>query len=163
MCNKAVKDDPFSLQFVPDWFVSQQQLDVWYGNDYWYNDDDIIECYEGYKKQKAQKAKIKEEFLPIAGHPSTYLDWCVPEDEKKRDIKNGFFCLMTGHKIFWMIFKGINKMSALALRGNSFYGKMKEVLDHPPSSVQRWIKEIQETLKKFVQINPLSFTYLPDF
>ena len=53
MCNKAVKDDPFSLQFVPDWFVSQQQLDVWYGDDYWYNDDDITECYEGYKKQKA--------------------------------------------------------------------------------------------------------------
>ena len=87
MCDKAIKDDPSSLQFVPDWFVSQQQLDVWYGDDYWYNNDDITECYEGYKKQKAQKAKIKEEFLPIAWHPSTYLDWCVPEDEKKRHKK----------------------------------------------------------------------------
>ena len=84
MCDKAIKDDPSSLQFVPDWFVSQQQLDVWYDDLYWYNDDDITECYEGYKKPKAQKPKIKEEFLSIAWHPSRYLDWCVPKDEKKR-------------------------------------------------------------------------------
>ena len=26
MCNEAVRDDSFSLQFVPDWFVTQQQI-----------------------------------------------------------------------------------------------------------------------------------------
>ena len=31
----------------------------------------------------AQKAKIKEEFLPIAWHPSRWWDWCVSEDEKR--------------------------------------------------------------------------------
>ena len=50
-----------------------------------------------------------------------------------------------------------------ALRGNSFYGRMIEGLDRPPTSAQGWIKEIQKILKIFVQINPLSFTYVPDF
>ena len=49
------------------------------------------------------------------------------------------------------------------LRGNSFYGRMIEDLDRPLTSAQGWIKEIQETLKSFVQINPLSFTFVPDF
>ena len=26
--DKAVKDDPSFLQFVPDWFVTQKQIDV---------------------------------------------------------------------------------------------------------------------------------------
>ena len=84
MCNEAVRDDPSSLQFVPRWFVSQQQLDVWYDDDYWYHDDELIEWYEGYKKRKAEKAKIKEELLPIAWHPSRYWDWCMSEDDKRR-------------------------------------------------------------------------------
>ena len=66
MCDKAVKDDPSSLQFFPDWFVTQQQIDVWYHDDYWYHDYEIIEWYNGYQKPKAQKAKIIEELLPIA-------------------------------------------------------------------------------------------------
>ena len=66
MCDKAIKDDPSSLQFVPDWFVGQKQLDIWLDDDYWYHDDDIIEWYKGYQKRKALKAKIKEDFLPIA-------------------------------------------------------------------------------------------------
>ena len=39
------------------------------------------------KKRKAQKAKIKEELLPIAWHPLTWWDWCVPEDEKRETEK----------------------------------------------------------------------------
>ena len=34
MCDKAVKDDPSFLRFVLDWFVKQQQIDVWYDDDY---------------------------------------------------------------------------------------------------------------------------------
>ena len=66
MCNEAAEADPSSLKLVPDWFVTQQQLDVWFDDDYWYHDDDIIAWYEGYKKRKTEKAKIKEELLPIA-------------------------------------------------------------------------------------------------
>ena len=83
MCDKAIKDDSYSLQFIPDWFVTQQQLDVWFDDNYWYYDDDITEWYEGYKKSKAQKLSIKEELLPIAWHSSRWWDWCVPEDEKR--------------------------------------------------------------------------------
>ena len=68
-------------QFVPDWFVTQQQLDIWYDNDYVYNNgNQIIEWYKGYQKRKAQKAKIKEELLPIAWHPDRVINWCVSED-----------------------------------------------------------------------------------
>ena len=79
MCNKAVEEDPSSLQYVSDWFVTQQLLDVWLDDSYWYHDDEIIEGYEGYKKRNAQKAKIKEEFLPIAWHPSRWMSG----DEKR--------------------------------------------------------------------------------
>ena len=68
-------------QFVPDWFVTQQQLDIWCDNDYVYNNgNQIIEWYKGYQKRKAQKAKIKEELLPIAWHPDRVINWCVSED-----------------------------------------------------------------------------------
>ena len=30
MCNDAVIEDPYPLQFIPDWFVTQQQLKKWY-------------------------------------------------------------------------------------------------------------------------------------
>ena len=82
ICDKALKDDPSSLQFVPDWFVTQQQLNVWYDDDYWYHDDGLIEWYEGYKKRKAQKEKIKEELLPIVWHPDLVMDWCMSGDDK---------------------------------------------------------------------------------
>ena len=49
------------------------------------------------------------------------------------------------------------------LMRNSFYGRIIECLDYPPASAQGRIKGIQETLKKFAQINPFSFMYVPDF
>ena len=42
MCNKAVRYYLFSFQFVPDWFVTQQQIDVCYDGDYVYNDNEMI-------------------------------------------------------------------------------------------------------------------------
>ena len=87
MCDKAVKDDPSSLQFVPDWFVAREQIDVWYDEDYWYHDDELNKWYIEYKKSKAQKLSIKEELMPIAWHPSRWWDWCMPEEEKKKTDK----------------------------------------------------------------------------
>ena len=82
MCNKEVRHYLFSLQFVPDWFVTQQQIDVWYDDDYAFNDNEMIKWYDSYKARKAQKAKIKKELLPIAWHPDHLLDWCMSGDEK---------------------------------------------------------------------------------
>ena len=75
------------MQYVPDWFVTQQQLKIWYNDTYYCNEDKLIEWYEGYKKRKAQKASIKEELLPIAWDPSSWWNWCVSEDEKKETEK----------------------------------------------------------------------------
>ena len=82
MCEKAFWEDTCSLQYVPNWFVTQQQLKLWQDDAYYYNNDKLIEWYDGYQKRKAQKAKIKEELIPIAWHPDRLMDWCMPEDEK---------------------------------------------------------------------------------
>ena len=71
MCDKAVKDDSFSLQFVPDWFIRRELVGLWHddyyddGGGHWDDDDEdkFFEWYHGYKKRKAQKASIKEELL----------------------------------------------------------------------------------------------------
>ena len=84
MCDKAVKDYPYSQQFFPDWFVTQQQIDVWYDDDYCYHDDEIIEWHNGCQKRKAQKSKIKGELMPIAWLPGRVMEWCMSEDEKMR-------------------------------------------------------------------------------
>ena len=86
-CDKAVRKDVLSLQYVSDWFVLLQEM--WYedfdddDNDDDDNDDVLIKWYERYQKRKAQKAQIKKELMPIAWHPSRYLDWRMSEDEKR--------------------------------------------------------------------------------
>ena len=89
MCDKVVKDDSYSLQLVPDWFVTHQKVKIWHDDDDDDDDDDdeFIQWYSGYQKHKAQKAKVKEELMPIAWHPSRWWDWCIPEDEKKETAK----------------------------------------------------------------------------
>ena len=59
-------------------------------------------------------------------------------------------------------------MSALALKGNSFYRKMIEDLGLMPSNVPEWIKEVpehfktQEMCNKAVRIEPHSLAFVPD-
>ena len=65
MCEKAVRRKPCLLKYVPDWFVKQQQLKLWHDDHDYYNNDKFIECCDGYKKRKAQKAQIKIGLLPI--------------------------------------------------------------------------------------------------
>ena len=87
MCERAVKKDRDSLIHVPDWFVVAQE--IWY-IDYSHvaapepqgYDDMAIKWYQGYKKCKVLKAKIKEELLPIAWHPDCVM-WCMSEDKKR--------------------------------------------------------------------------------
>ena len=37
MCDKAVKGDSFSLEFVRDWFIRRESVDRWH-DDYYYRD-----------------------------------------------------------------------------------------------------------------------------
>ena len=82
ICDNAVKDYLFSLRLVPNWLVTQQQIDTRYDYNYVYNDSEMVRWYDWYKKRKAQKAKIKEELLPIAWHSNRMKDFCMSEDEK---------------------------------------------------------------------------------
>ena len=80
-----MRRDPYSLQFVRDWFLTKEQIDVWYYDDeYCDNDDELIEWHNGYKKRKAQKTRTKEGILPIAWHSDRVEDWCISEDEKRQ-------------------------------------------------------------------------------
>ena len=56
--------------------MTQQQIKLWDDDDKSCNDDELIEWYEGYKKCKAQKVKIKQELLLIAWHPDRVMGWC---------------------------------------------------------------------------------------
>ena len=95
MCTGALEVCPWLLEYFSDWFATQKQIKLWCDDDYYCNDDELIKWYEDHKKQQAQKASIKEELMPNAWHPSRYWDWCVPEDETKRQkimgINIGFF------------------------------------------------------------------------
>ena len=84
MCDKAFQENALCLQYIPGWFVTQEQRDLWGDDDYYYDDDEFIEWYEGYQKRKAQKAKIKKELLPIAWSPDRIMNWCMSEDEKRQ-------------------------------------------------------------------------------
>ena len=57
MCDKAVNDDPYSLQFVSDWFVTQQQLKIWHDDDYC-NNGKLIEWYEEVDIKQRSRHKI---------------------------------------------------------------------------------------------------------
>ena len=83
MCNEAVGWHLCLLEHIADWFVTQEQIKSWYDDDYWHSNAFIIKWYQGYQKQRSQKAKIKEELLPVAWHLNHAMDWCMSEDEKK--------------------------------------------------------------------------------
>ena len=76
MCSRAVQRIPRVLGKVPDWFVTQEMCN----EDF---DDVLITWRDAYIKRKAQKAKIKEELMPVAWHPDRWWNWCVPEHEKE--------------------------------------------------------------------------------
>ena len=77
------EEDFFPLKVVPDWFVTREGLYMWHDEDYWYHDDEITEWYDGYKKRKAQKARIKTKLMRVARHPDCVMDWGMSEEEKR--------------------------------------------------------------------------------
>ena len=65
MCHKSVR-------YVPDWFVTQQKIKLWYDNYDDENYDEVIGWYQGYQKRNAQKAKIEKELMVITWHLSRW-------------------------------------------------------------------------------------------
>ena len=91
MCDNVVRMDSYSLFFVPDWFVTLKQLEIWHDDDEYCNDDQIIGQYKVYQKRKAQKVKIKEELLPIAWHLNHVMDWYVRRQEEVVEVTDTCF------------------------------------------------------------------------
>ena len=46
-----MKKDPYSLEYVADWFLMEEQVNIWHYNDNGFDGDEL----EGYKKCKALK------------------------------------------------------------------------------------------------------------
>ena len=96
MCEKAVEKYLWLLKYVPDWFLTHQQIKIWHDNDDYCNDDELIKWYNAYKNERLKKYKLKE-LLPLARHPSRYWDWCMSEDVKKRQKNYGH-----KHRLFFV-------------------------------------------------------------
>ena len=61
MCDAAVREDSSSLIYVPDWFVTQQQVKLWHDDDDFY--DDIMRLLSGtmdIKNVRPKKQKMKK-------------------------------------------------------------------------------------------------------
>ena len=67
------------LEHVPDWLVTQEMCNEVVKK----SPEVVLRWYKGYEQRKAQKAKIKEELMPVAWHPDRWWGWCMPEDEKQ--------------------------------------------------------------------------------
>ena len=78
MCNEVVEKSYWMLELVPDQFVTQKMC-----NEAVKKSPCDLSWYKGYEQRNAQKAKIKEELMPVAWHPDRWWNWCVPEHEKK--------------------------------------------------------------------------------
>ena len=76
MCEYAIQDESEFIDFVPDYFITEDML----------SNISLIarwDFMENFKKRKNLKKEIARELLVIAWHPDRWWDWCVPEDEKK--------------------------------------------------------------------------------
>ena len=73
MCNPAVQENNDLIEYVPDWFVTPKMLE----------ESQEEEWVEALKQRKVQKAKIKEELLPVVWYPDRVIDWYFDEDEKE--------------------------------------------------------------------------------
>ena len=80
MCDKTVRRGPFPLQYVLNWFVTQQQVKIWHDNSDDHDKNRLIEWYDSYTS--VLKLHVEKELMPIAWHPSRWRNWCVSEDEK---------------------------------------------------------------------------------
>lgn len=77
MCYEAFEEDPFCLEYLPDWFVTQQINNMWH-DDYFDNENFgvNISSYQGYQRRKALQTKIEKELMRIACGPSVWWKVC---------------------------------------------------------------------------------------
>ena len=69
MCDDPVGGDSYSLQFVLDWFVTEQQIKIWDDDDEYWDGDELIEWYNGYKNGRPRKQRLRKNSSPLPGIP----------------------------------------------------------------------------------------------
>ena len=42
VCDDVARSKPYSIPFAPGWFVTEEQIDVWYYGDEYCNDDNLL-------------------------------------------------------------------------------------------------------------------------
>ena len=98
MCNDAVDECPRLLEYVPDYFVTEEMLENRYIQglverraDYSVIKDMLVNKYKNlvkaYMARRDQKREISKKLLPVAWHPDCYWYWCIPHDEKQEISK----------------------------------------------------------------------------
>ena len=81
-------DDFSYLQYVPDWFVTKEWVQMRYDNsEYCDDEDNFFKWYKVYKKRKVKKASIKEEFNAYCLASIKVLGLVHVRRWKKRDRK----------------------------------------------------------------------------
>ena len=69
ICDDPVGGDSYSLQFVLDWFVIEQQIKIWDDDDEYWDGDELIEWYNGYKNGGPRKQSLRKNSSPLPGIP----------------------------------------------------------------------------------------------
>ena len=55
----------------------------------------LLAGHNGFKKRKVLNKKIGEELIPIAWHPKRWWNFCMAEDEKKRNRTNFYRTMLS--------------------------------------------------------------------
>ena len=63
MCNETIEVCPWSLEYIPDWFVTRDGVDMSYDDVDYYDEDNFFKWHKDYKRRKAQKVSIKGELM----------------------------------------------------------------------------------------------------
>lgn len=63
MCNKETKEDPWTLEFVFDWFVRQGIVKIWHEDKDYYYDNELAQWYNGYKKMQCIKKTDRQRVI----------------------------------------------------------------------------------------------------
>lgn len=58
ICDDAVRsEESYPLQYVPDWFATQEQVKIWYNYSDYCSDNETAEFYDDHKNTRCKKPK----------------------------------------------------------------------------------------------------------
>ena len=98
MCEKVVEKYLWLLKYVPDWFLTHQQIKIWHDNDGYCNDDELIKWWNGYQKTQGPESKNKRRTFTRYLAPIKVVGFVCSWGWEKRNrnvvgIKHGPFCV----------------------------------------------------------------------